>query len=227
MNKVLKKLIIKILTLLKPALIFLFEIESFISKKWVSSAHKRLFYVIWKIPKNPEFFNYDINLYYQWLKSKRSWWVERGVFSTLALRKKGKMLELACGDGFNTKNFYSNISESIVACDFDKKAISAARRKNNSPNINYLLADIRHNMPMGSFDNVVWDAAIEHFTPEEINKVLENIKDRLYEKKGILSGYTIVEREEGKSLEQHEYEFKDMADLRRFFTPYFKNVIVI
>lgn len=35
-----------------------------------------------------------------------------------------------------------------------------------------------------------------------------------------------MERSEGKSLDQHEYEFKSMADLKRFFTPYFKNVIV-
>lgn len=76
-----------------------------------------------------------------------------------------------------------------------------------------------------TYDNIVWDAAIEHFTPEEIKKLMKDIKSRLNEK-GILSGYTIVERADGKSLEQHEYEFKSKEDLMRFLTPWFKNVKV-
>ncbi|GHT84211.1 hypothetical protein FACS1894137_06980 [Spirochaetia bacterium] len=46
------------------------------------------------------------------------------------------------------------------------------------------------------------------------------------ENNGVLSGYTIVERPEGKMLERHEYEFKNMEDLKRFLAPYFTNVIV-
>lgn len=68
--------------------------------------------------------------------------------------------------------------------------------------------------------------AIEHFTPEEIDNILKDVKSVLAEKKGILSGTTIVERPEGKSLSQHEYEFKSMEDLKSFFTPYFKNVYI-
>jgi hypothetical protein len=43
---------------------------------------------------------------------------------------------------------------------------------------------------------------------------------------GILGGYTIVERPNGKSLSHHEYEFKSKEDLARFFTPHFKHVTV-
>lgn len=32
--------------------------------------------------------------------------------------------------------------------------------------------------------------------------------------------------QKGVSLKQHEYEFADKEDLKRFFVPYFKNVIV-
>ena len=45
-------------------------------------------------------------------------------------------------------------------------------------------------------------------------------------KHGILSGYTIVQIEPGKSLSHHEYEFKDKEDLKRFLEPYFKNITV-
>ena len=152
--------------------------------------------------------------------------MERGIYGSLAIKRGGKVLELASGDGFNTKNFYSGIAQSVTACDFDKKAIALAKRKNHSPNVSFVLADIRYAMPAGSFDNVVWDAAIAHFTPDEIKLIMGNIKGNLKEKNGILSGYTIVERPEGKSLEHHEYEFKGMEDLKRFLTPWFKNVIV-
>jgi len=69
--------------------------------------------------------------------------------------------------------------------------------------------------------------AMEHFTPEEITSLMINIKERLSKKNGIYSGTTMVEKADGrKSLEQHEYEFKSKADLKRFLDPYFKNVIV-
>lgn len=138
-------------------------------------------------------------------------WLERGVFGSLAL-KEGSLLELSCGDGFNAKNFYSLRSKQIVACDFDPKAIKTAKTKNNAPNIDFVLADIRKDMPQGEYENVVWDAAIEHFTEEEIDTIFKDITYRLTED-GILSGYRIVERQDGiKSLDEHEYEFKSKED---------------
>lgn len=113
-----------------------------------------------------------------------------------------------------------------MACDFDPKAIATARRKNAAPNVEFVLADIRYAMPQGRFANVIWDAAIEHFTPTETDAILRNIKNRLTPG-GVLSGYTIVERRDGlKSLSHHEYEFKDKADLLRFLVPHFRNVRV-
>lgn len=210
----------------KPLLVLLFEIEAWISKFWAAAAHKRLFLATWGIPKMPEFFDHQIDLFYYWQKQRESYWLERGVFGSLAIKRDGIVLEIACGDGFNARNFYSGLAKSVIACDFDKKAIATAKRKNKAPNVNFVLADIRYSMPEGNFDNIVWDAAIEHFTIEEIEALMIKIKDRLNKNNGILSGYTLVERKEGKSLPQHEYEFKDMADLKRFFTPHFKNVTV-
>lgn len=78
----------------------------------------------------------------------------------------------------------------------------------------------------GGITNIIWDAAIEHFTPDEIDHIVRDIKQVLSYKKGILSGHTVVERADGKTIKQHEYEFHDMEDLRRFLTPYFENVYV-
>jgi 2-polyprenyl-3-methyl-5-hydroxy-6-metoxy-1,4-benzoquinol methylase len=152
-------------------------------------------------------------------------WLERGVFSRLALRG-GRVLELACGDGFNARNFYSGLSKEVIACDFDEKAIRVAKRKNHAENIKFVMSDIRENMPEGQFQNVIWDAAIEHFTRDEIDLIIGNLKKRL-EATGILSGYTIIEREDKrKSLSHHEYEFKSKEDLYDLLRQYFKKVKV-
>jgi SAM-dependent methyltransferase len=209
----------------KPVLEGLCQLEAAIARRWVSSAHKRLMAVQWQVPPSPEHFDHHIDLFYQWPALRNAQWVERGVFGAMALRG-GSVLEICCGDGFNAKNFYSLLSRSVVACDFDPMAIQTAIRKNSAPNVTYVLADIRREMPTGRFDNIVWDAAIEHFTPEEIDQILGGIKSRLTEG-GILSGHTLVERPgSGKYCCHHEYEFKSMADLSRFLTPHFRNVTV-
>jgi 2-polyprenyl-3-methyl-5-hydroxy-6-metoxy-1,4-benzoquinol methylase len=201
------------------------QLECSIASRWVSDAHKRLLEIQWGTQPLPEHFDHHIDLFYLWLSERNSLFLERGVFGSLALQG-GALLELSCGDGFNAKNFYSLRSDKVVACDFDPKAIRTANSKNKSNNIDFILADIRTDMPSGKFDNIVWDAAIEHFNEAEIGKILLDIKLRLTEK-GILSGYTIVENEDGtKSLDEHEYEFKSKEDLLRFFTPHFKKVSV-
>lgn len=202
-----------------------FGLEARMAGAWASGAHRRLMLAQWGLQPNPEWFDHHIDLFHLFRRQRNSLWLERGAFGSLAL-KGGDVLELSCGDGFNARNFYSLRSRSVVACDFDASAIRTAKRKNSAPNVTFLLADIRSNMPEGSFDNVVWDAAIEHFTPDEIGQIMAGIKRRLTPT-GVLSGYTIVERKDGiKQLHQHEYEFSSMDDLRRFLTPHFHNVKV-
>ena len=180
--------------------------------------------VQWHIPPQPENFDHHIDLFYQWRTTRNHQWTERGVFSALCL-KGGKVLELCCGDGFNARNFYSLTSTSVIACDFDPHIIHTAHAKNRCSNVTFVQADIRTEMPPGLYDNVIWDAAIEHFTPQEIEAIMRNIKSRLTEA-GILSGHTIVERSGGKQLSHHEYEFRDKDDLRSFLIPHFKTVVV-
>lgn len=222
MKKIIKRLLRRILC--KSVYERITQCECFIATRWVSSAHRRLMSVQWDIPPTAEHFDHHIDLFYQWLATKNSLWLERGVFGSLAIQG-GNVLELACGDGFNTRNFYSLRSKHLVACDFDPKAIKIAKRKNSAPNIDYVLADIRSNMPNGTFENIMWDAAIEHFTLSEIKQIMSNIKSRLTSN-GVISGYTIARRPEGKSFSHHEYEFKNKEDLLRFLTSYFKNVAV-
>ncbi len=216
----------KMQQIFKRQLEWIIQMECWLSSQWVKRAHRRLLHIQWAVPPCPEHFDHQIDLFYQWPLTRNSLWLERGVYGSLALKTGGNNLELACGDGFNTRNFYSLRSKSIIACDFDREALKTAKRKNSAPNINYVLSDIRHDMPKGKFDNIFWDAAIEHFTPIEIKKLLHDIKSRLA-LGGILSGYTLVEKRDlGNSLPHHESEFKDKEDLASFFKPHFKHVTV-
>ena len=211
----------------KPVLEMFFSGEARLAEAWSSSAHKRLYWAQWKLPPNPEYFDHKIDLYWQWNATRNSYWVERGVYSTLAIEPGSAVLELCCGDGFNAYAFYSKRASSVIAVDFDKRAIAYATGRFRAPNLSFRVADIRNQMPDGDYDNIVWDAAIEHFTELEIAELMLQIKGRLEKKTGILSGYTIVERDDGiKHLHQHEYEFHSKEDLERFLKPHFRNVTV-
>lgn len=221
----------KLLKMYKYLTVPVWKVLARISQWLAAITHKQLMLAEWCVD-NPEFFDHDIDLYYQWGKEGRAHWLERGIYNILALQmfEKPIVVELCCGEGFNTKYFYSKVAKKIWACDFEKDAIKGAKKKYLMDNIEFVVADIRKQIPLdlgGEYiTNIIWDAAIEHFTPEEIHKIMSAIKMRLKKRNGILSGHTIVERSEGKSLEQHEYEFKDKEDLERFLTPYFENVVV-
>lgn len=214
------------LSFAKPFLEGLFSVEARIAERWCASAYRRLCLAQWGLLPLPEFFEHKIGVFWSWTASRRPHFVERGAFNLLVMNQGCRVLELCCGDGFNAHHFYSIRAASVLSVDFDPKAINYARRNFKAPNVSYEIADIRTQMPAGTFDNVIWDTAIEHFTESEIAAIMANIKRRLTSD-GVLSGHTIVEQPDGKKmLVHHEYEFKSKEDLARFFTPHFKNVRV-
>ena len=190
-----------------------------------SRTHQLQYNLDWKAD-NPEYFDHFLNQNFMWRRTRESFPLERGVWSSFAIMPGAKVLDLCCGDGFNSFHFYSGRTESVSAVDFDSHAIRWARRHYRAPNLSFECLDIRQSLPQGPFDNIVWDAAIEHFTEVEISTLMLSIKESMTDT-GILSGYTIVERHDGeKSLHQHEYEFHDKEDLARFLTPHFSRVQV-
>ncbi len=191
-----------------------------------AAGHKLQFEAEWRIPPPPEWFDHLVDQHWKWhvTRNPLSW--ERGVIGMMAMKPGCRVLDLCCGGGFFAHHFFSSKAASVVSVDFDPDAIAHAKRNYDAPNVDYRRCDIRHDMPEGEFDNVVWDAAIEHFTEEEIAAILANIKKRLAPS-GTLNGYTLVERETGKSLAHHEYEFKSKEDLAAILKKLFANVLVI
>lgn len=212
-------------------LIYLSRKFNFYLRKFSMFTHKIQFLLEWRMSENPEYFDHQIDLNYRWFKTRYSYPLERGVFSSFALESRmnqqNHTLDLCCGDGFYAYYFYSIKSTKVTAVDFDAKVIEYAKSLyGNAQNIDFYILDIRNGLPLGKFDNIIWDAAIEHFTEKEINKIMSEIKKSL-KPDGILSGYTIVEpKQGGKHLHQHEYEFHDKKDLARFLEPFFKKVQV-
>src|ERR1700744_640861 len=100
-----KKIAKRLLSFLKPALEAMFSNEARIAEAWSANAHKRLRWAQWCLPPNPEHFQHKIDLYWGWMETRSSFWVERGVYSTLAIEPGASVLELCCGDGFNAFAF--------------------------------------------------------------------------------------------------------------------------
>jgi len=196
-----------------------------LARAFAANAYSAKLYHDWSVPPTPEWHDHFIDLYRALPIDRNTLWVERGVYGVAALKRGGRFLELCCGDGFNTRHFYSPFASAITAIDFDEGAIAHARTYNAHPTVSYVLGDIRQFDVSATYSNVIWDAAIEHFTETEIASIMKRIKEVL-DPSGVLSGYTIVEKEGGKHLHQHEREFRSMADLANFLTPHFKNVRV-
>lgn len=215
------------LSFLKPILEGLVSLEASVAEGWVSGAHKRLYLVQWGMKPKPEFFCHKIDLYRIWKQTRASHWLERGVYSTLAINPGASALELGCGDGFNAYMFYSKKAEKVLAIDIDPRPLHYAKRTFACPNIEYRLADMKTQMPEGDYDNIIWDAVFAYFTDREVDRILLQIKDRLSACRGTLSGTTQVRRADGrKHSTGHVYECSSKEDLLRFLSPYFVNVTV-
>ncbi len=194
-------------------------------RRLVGVGYRLQFEAEWRVDPTPEWYDHLIHQYWLWPISRNPMSWERGIFSMLPMKEGCRVLDLCCGGGFFAHHFFSNRASSIISVDFDAGAIAHAKRNFRAPNVDYRCADIRIDMPEGTFDNIVWDAAIEHFTLEETAKLLLDMKRRLGSN-GVLSGYTLVEKPTGKSLEHHEYEFKSKEELAGILKRHFANVRV-
>ena len=170
-----------------------------------------------------EWFDHHLDAQWQWPRLGRAGFLERGVLSSLALRPQGTVLELCCGDGFNTRHFYAPRAARIVAVDANDEALRHARRFNSASNISYQSCDITRDLPKGPFDNVVWDTAIHHFTRAEALAILGRVSEVLT-REGGLSGHTVIES--GSTYRYARQEFADANDLAALLGEVFPYVVI-
>jgi 2-polyprenyl-3-methyl-5-hydroxy-6-metoxy-1,4-benzoquinol methylase len=181
----------------------------------------------WRIAKHPpEWYDHFCDQHWRWAVSRNPMSWERGIIGLLGMRPGARVLDLCCGGGFFANRFFSIRASQVTSVDFDPQAIRHAKKNFRAPNVEYLCADIRTGMPQGTFDNVAWDAAIEHFTETEMAQIITNIKKRLTPE-GVLNGYTIIERPGFKGHDDHEHEFANREELATLLKQYFKNVLIL
>jgi hypothetical protein len=173
-------------------------------------------------PQN-EWFDHYVDSNWQWGATGRSSFVERGVFSNLVIRPGANVLELCSGDGYNTKHFYAGRATRVVGVDANAEAVAHAERMNSADNVAYELCDIRETLPDGPFDNVVWDSALHHFTPQETGRILALVRERMTPG-AVLSGYTEVEDIE---YAYRKVDFRDKSDVADLLAKAFKHVMVV
>jgi SAM-dependent methyltransferase len=138
-----------------------------------------------------EWFDHDLDAYWQWPRRGSGLFIERGVLSSITMRPTDRVLELCSGDGFFTQRFYALRAKEIVAVDANENAVAHARRYHAATNIKYLVGDVLGDLPAGPFDRVVWDAAMHFFNGEQIDQVLSSVAAVLAPS-GMISGYTVV-----------------------------------
>ena len=178
--------------------------------------------VKWRVDPSPEWYDHLMFQYWLWPVSRNPMSWERGIFSMVPMQNGCRVLDLCCGGGFFAHHFFSSRASKVISVDFDPEAIAHAKTNFHAPNVEYRCADIRTDMPDGIFDNIVWDAAIEHFTLEETAKLLLRHQasgsgataypERVYDRR---------KRRAGKSLSHHEY----VVQIQRRSWPEFSSAV--
>ncbi|MBS0290761.1 MAG: class I SAM-dependent methyltransferase [Proteobacteria bacterium] len=209
----------------RDPLLFIIKQVNHVLRKLSSLTHKAQLYCQWAVKPNPEWFDHFIDQHYQWTQSKNPLSWERGIFNLLAIGQNATVLEMCCGDGFNAYHFYAIRAAQIISIDFDPQAIKHATKHFKSDKIDYQVRDIRQSLPEGKFSNIIWDAAIEHFTLVEMDNIFNAIMARLTPQ-GVLSGYTIIAADHGASHDDHEHEFESKEELKAKLVQFFKHVVV-
>jgi cyclopropane fatty-acyl-phospholipid synthase-like methyltransferase len=154
-------------------------------------------------------------MYYKWRETKDFFWLERAMFNSQILTYGGNLLEICCGDGFNSNYIYSGISKNITAIDLSAQSIIFANQYNNNPRVIFKNISIsKLEMQEESFNNIIMDAVIEQMSIDEQYKCLNLIANLLTEN-GIFSGVTILKNDKENYLKQNKNQF-DLNDFKHF-----------
>src|ERR1041385_2889079 len=144
----------------------------------------------------------------------------RGFFSSEVIRQGDMLLDIGCGDGFLTRRFLAEKCGHVDAIDIDQDALQAAQKYNDAPNITYHLLDaVKDAFPQKTYDVIVWDGALGHFSADVTQYMLEKILASLSED-GIFVGSESL----GLEGQDHLQYFHSEDELRSIFTPFFKCV---
>ncbi len=217
--------------LLKPLIAFLLPLGLVLAvnrllRAVAAGGHRLQHALQWRIAaRQPGWFDHFINQYC-WHDSRDSSPWARGTLGLLGMKRGCRLLDLCCGDGFYPYHFYSGRASHILAVDYDPAGIRFAKRNFRTPNLEFLCADIRTQLPRETYDNVTWDAGIDFFSLSDIKLILNGIKERLAPA-GLLSGVAPKLSKGQVAHSDQRYEFTSAQGLGELLRQFFGNVAIL
>jgi SAM-dependent methyltransferase len=144
----------------------------------------------------------------------------RAFYAAEVLRPTDIVLDIGCGDGFFTKHFLASQCAQVDAIDIDPAAIRIATQNNQRSNVRYHLADAtREPFPRPTYDVIVWNGAIGHFSANTAEIVLDKIRAAL-----TADGLFVGSESLGREGSDHLQLFETAADLGALLQRQFANV---
>lgn len=169
----------------------------------------------------------DLKKYWQekHIKYSQQDWIDKPtIFAEFAIKyfpKSGKLLDLGCGHGQDSR-FFAKSGYGVVATEFSEKAIEFAKLKSKSiDNIEYLIHDLKDKFPFedNSFDIVYSHLSIQFFDDKITDKIFAEIQ-RVLKPEGIVAiivnSNFDTEIENSKFLYDELYEAPDGL-VKRFY----------
>jgi SAM-dependent methyltransferase len=146
----------------------------------------------------------------------------RAFLSAEIISEGDHVLDIGCGDGGLTKRFYAPRAAHVDAIDIEESAIDYAGKRNSAPNISYRRLDaVLEPFPRSSYDVIIFDGAIGHFTREGSAVVLKKISSALAPG-GVFCGSESL----GTEGQDHLQVFRTCDDLRSLLLEQFGHVRV-
>jgi SAM-dependent methyltransferase len=144
----------------------------------------------------------------------------RAFYAAEVLQPTDVVLDIGCGDGFFTKHFLASQCAQVDAIDIDPAAIRIATQTNQRANIRYHLADATSDpFPRPTYDVIVWNGAIGHFSATTAETVLAKIRAAL-----TTDGLFVGSESLGREGHDHLQLFETAADLGALLQRQFANV---
>ena len=146
----------------------------------------------------------------------------RAFLSAEIIGEGDHVLDIGCGDGALTKRFYAPRAAHVDAIDIEASAIAYATDHNAATNISYRRLDaVNEPFPRSSYDVIIFDGAIGHFTREGSAAVLKKIASALAPR-GVFCGSESI----GREGRDHLQVFETIDDLRALLQEQFRHVRV-
>lgn len=140
----------------------------------------------------------------------------RYFFAKDNIDKNGKVLDIACCNGYGTK-VLSECCNQITGMDANKKYIEIANKNNNGNNIKYIVINTDYDDIFGTYDYITCFETIEHVRYPDL--LLKKLYNALNENGKMFlsvpnSKYEVIENNKNKDIYHlHIFEYNELINL--------------